>query len=451
MRANSSTNFRSSDYDGSSLNYGDGYEAPAADQYGLVALNHVNHAVPRLSVVVPTRNEESNVGPLLKRLASVFSPEEAEVIVVDDSNDATPQVLADRAAGCPLPVRLVHRSAEVRMGGLGTAVIAGARGARGDWVLVMDADLQHPPEAAALLARTAMRHDADIVVGTRYAGTGSSANGLAGPSRTLVSTWATRLAKTLFPRRLVMMTDPLSGLFAFRRASVNLDGLNPVGFKILLEILVRNPMAKVAEVAYCFAARHAGRSKASARQGLTFLRHLARLRRARMVRQLRDGPPTRAGRIAQAWRFLAFGLVGLSGVAVNTAVLWFCYDKLGWNHLVGAALATQASTGWNFLLVDSLIYRNRAHGTRRGRAIRFFLMNNLLLIARLPVLQALVTLGVGVLTANAITLVLLFLVRFVISDRAIFGSVTSDKTRDPVRILVDLTAPPPRTGGSLAR
>jgi dolichol-phosphate mannosyltransferase len=447
MRANSSTNFRSSDYDGSSLDYGDGCEAPAADQYGLVALNHVNHAVPRLSVVVPTRNEESNVGPLLERLASVFSPEEAEVIVVDDSNDATPQVLADRAAGCPLPVRLVHRPAEVRMGGLGTAVIAGARGARGDWVLVMDADLQHPPEAAALLARTAMRHDADIVVGTRYAGSGSSAEGLAGPSRMLVSNWATRLAKSLFPRRLVMVSDPLSGLFAFQRASVNLDRLNPVGFKILLEILVRNPVAKVAEVAYCFAPRHAGRSKASARQGLTFLRHLARLRRARMVRQLRDGPPTRAGRIAQTWRFLAFGLVGLSGVAVNTAVLWFCYDKLGWNHLIGATLATQASTGWNFLLVDSLIYRNRAHGTRRGRAIRFFLMNNLLLIARLPVLQALVTLGVGVLTANAITLVLLFLVRFVISDRAIFGSVTSDKTRDPVRILVDLTAPPPRTGG----
>jgi dolichol-phosphate mannosyltransferase len=447
MRVKSGINFRSSDYYESSLDYVNGYETPVAGQDNLVALNHVNHAAPRVSVVVPTRNEESNVGPLLERLASVFSPEEAEVIVVDDSDDATPQVLARSAAGCPLPVRLAHRLAGARVGGLSTAIIAGARGARGDWVLVMDADLQHPPEAAAVLARTAMRHDADIVVGTRYAGGGSSADGLAGPSRMLVSNWATRLAKSLFPRRLVMVSDPLSGLFAFQRASVDLDRLNPVGFKILLEILVRNPVAKVAEVAYCFAPRHAGRSKASARQGLTFLRHLARLRRARMVRQLRDGPPTRAGRIAQVWRFLAFGLVGLSGVAVNTAVLWFCYDKLGWNHLVGATLATQASTGWNFLLVDSLIYRNRAHGTRRGRAIRFFLMNNLLLIARLPVLQALVMLGVGVLTANAITLVLLFLVRFVVSDRAIFGSVTSDKTRDPVRILVDLTAPPPRIGG----
>ena len=70
-------------------------------------------------------------------------------------------------------------------------------------------------------------------------------------------------------------------------------------------------------------------------------------------------------------------------------------------------------------------------------------MNNLLLLARLPVLEALVRWGVGVLTANAITLVLLFLVRFVLSDRAIFGPARPENGRGPVRILVDLTAPPP--------
>jgi dolichol-phosphate mannosyltransferase len=451
MRANPASYFGVSDYATLPLDHRyavDECETPAAaaGQCTFVALNYAaKHATPRLSVVVPTRNEEGNVGPLLERLAAVLSPYEAEVVVVDDSSDATPAALASSAADCPLPISLLHRPAGARHGGLSTAVIAGARSARGDWVLVMDADLQHPPEVAAMLARTAMRHDADIVVGTRYAGSGSSADGLARTSRTLASNWATRLAKSAFPRRLAMVSDPLSGLFAFQRASVDLDRLKPTGFKILLEILVRNPVAKVAEVAYCFAPRHAGRSKASARQGLIFLRHLARLRLARMARQLREGPQTQAGRTAQVGRFLAFGLVGLSGVAVNTAVLWFCYDKLGWNHLVGAAIATQASTTWNFVLVDSLIYRRRAHGTRSGRAIRFFLMNNLLLIARLPVLQALVTLRVPVLIANAITLVLLFLVRFVVSDRAIFGSGRPDKTRDPVRILVDLSAADPET------
>jgi putative flippase GtrA len=283
-----------------------------------------------------------------------------------------------------------------------------------------------------------MRHDADIVVGTRYAD-GASSAGLAGAHRSLASALATRLAKSLFPRRLAMVSDPLSGLFAFRRTSVSLDRLRPVGFKILLELLVRNPVAKVAEVAYCFAPRHSGSSKASLRQGLAFLRHLARLRRARLAGQLRQKPPTRAERFGQAVRFFAFGLVGLTGVFVNTAALWFVYRKLGWNHLIGASLATQVSTTWNFLLVDTLIYRKRAQGTRGGRAIRFFAMNNLLLLARLPVLQALIVTGMGVLAANAVTLVLLFLARFLVSDRAIFSPATADRSRDPVRILVDLT------------
>ena len=274
-----------------------------------------------------------------------------ELIVVDDSDDDTPQAFADSAARSPLPVRLLHRRPGARKGGLSSAVIAGARWARGQWVLVMDADLQHPPEAAAMLASTAVRHDSDIVVGTRYAGNGSPADGLSSKARTLVSSWSTWLAKTLFPRRLAMMTDPLSGLFAFRRAAVNLDALRPTGFKILLEILVRNPRTSVAEVAYRFAARHAGRSKASLQQGLTFLGHLARLRGARLAGQLREGPRTRDGRINEAARFVGFGLLGLTGIVVNTAALWLFYHELSLNHLLGASLATQVSTGWNFLLV----------------------------------------------------------------------------------------------------
>jgi putative flippase GtrA len=136
---------------------------------------------------------------------------------------------------------------------------------------------------------------------------------------------------------------------------------------------------------------------------------------------------------------VAFGLVGVSGLGVNTAALWFFYRLLGWNHLIGVALATQVSTAWNFVLVDNLVYRGGPHGTRLRRASSFFAMNNLLLIARLPVLEVLVVAGMGVVAANAVTLVALFLVRFVVSDRAIFGTATADRGRDPVRILVDLT------------
>jgi dolichol-phosphate mannosyltransferase len=395
---------------------------------------------PNLTVVIPTRNEEQNVAPLLERLGPAVEPLGAEIVFVDDSDDGTPAALAVSALATPVPVRLIRRTRRDRRRGLASAVITGARHARGAWVLVLDGDLQHPPEAAALLASTAMRHGCDIVVGTRYAGRGTGADGLDGAARARASAWATRLAKSAFPRRLAMVSDPLSGMFAFRAAAVDTGRLRPVGFKILLEILVRHPMAEVAEVAYSLAPRQAGASKASLRQGLSFLRHLGRLRRARLVGQLREGPPSRRERVGQLARMVAFGLVGAAGLVVNTAVLWFAYRVLGWNHLVGAAVATQASTTWNFVLVDSLVYRNRAHGTHLGRALRFFAMNNALLLARLPVLEGLVRAGVGVLTANAVTLVVLFAVRFAVSDRAIFRSAAQDRGRGPVRVLVDVTA-----------
>jgi dolichol-phosphate mannosyltransferase len=400
-----------------------------------------NGETPSLTVIVPTRNEKQSIELLLARLGPAVAPLDAELIFVDDSDDETPDVLAEQAATCPVPIRLLHRPPGSRKGGLSSAVIAGARQARGDWVLVMDADLQHPPETAAVLASTAMRHDCDIVVGTRYAGHRSAADGLGSAGRVFVSSYATRLVKDLFPRRLAMVSDPLSGLFAFRRTSVNLDRLRPTGFKVLLEILVRNPVARVAEVAYRFEPRAAGDSKASLRQGFIFLRHLARLRGARLAKQLRERPVTRSERISQAMRFASFGLVGATGIVVNSAALWFFFHTLGWNHLLGASLATQVSTTWNFVLVDTMIYRKRAHGTRLGRAVRFFIMNNVLLLARLPVFQFLIDRGFRVLVANAITLVLLFVVRFVLSDRAIFASAKHETRRDPVRVLVDLATP----------
>jgi glycosyltransferase involved in cell wall biosynthesis len=396
---------------------------------------------PWLSLVIPTRNEERNVGALVDRLAAVLGTESAEIIFVDDSDDSTPLVLTRCASSSPVGIRLLHRPPGARKGGLSGAVMAGARHALGEWIMVMDADLQHPPEIVAVLASTARRYDCDLVVGTRYAGSGSHADGLNGSRRVLVSALCTRLAKGAFPRRLAMLSDPLSGLFAFRKSAVNLDKLRPVGYKLLLEIAVRNPVARIAEVAYAFAPRSGGESKATLRQGMTFLRHLIRLRSARLATQLREGPKSRAERLREFARFVTFGLVGASGLVVNTAALWCMSGYLDWNHLLSAALATQASTTWNFVLVDKLIYRRGQQGSRLGRAVGFFVMNNLLLLARLPVLELLVRAGVGLLVANGTTLVVLFLLRFVVSDRAIFRS-SGQESRDPVRVLVDTGVPP---------
>ncbi|MEV4517508.1 glycosyltransferase [Dactylosporangium sp. NPDC049525] len=391
----------------------------------------------QLTIIVPTRNEVDNVTTLFSRVNAAFADIRAEILIVDDSDDSTPFLVAEQAQTSTLPVRLLHRPSDERHGGLGSAVVAGARHARGEWVVVMDADLQHPPEVVAHLAQVAARHSADIVVGTRYAGNGSTGDGLDGARRTAGSSTATRLAKALFPRRLATVTDPMSGLFAFRRAAVQLDRLDPIGFKLLLEILVRHPGSTVAEVSYEMAARHAGDSKASFKEAMTYLRHLTRLRRHRLAGQLKQAPKTRRERLQQLGRMVAFGLVGLSGVAVNTAALWAAYSAAGLNHLLGAAIATQASTLWNFALIEQLVYRRKGNGTWTSRAIRFWAMNNLLLLLRLPVLQVLVLTGIGVLVSNGITLVVLFLLRFLLSDRVIYGTRTGEPARDPVRLLVD--------------
>jgi putative flippase GtrA len=414
-------------------------QATSVGRNVLINLNTVTLThPPQVTVVVPTRTAENGLGRVLDQLGPMVAQLRAEIIFVVDGHNGSFDSLVSTARTCPVPVRALCRRRGPRRGDRSSAVIEGARYARGAWVLVLNAGQQHPPAVAAVLAEVAMRHDADIVVGTRYAGTRSPRDWPGWTGRLLAAA-ATRLAKSVFPRRLAMVSDPLSGLFAFRAASVGLDHLNPRAFRVLLEILVRHPAARVAEVAYPVSPHRAG-ARHPLRAGMRFLFHSGRLRVSRLAGQLRERPPASEGRIGQALRFIAFGLVGVSGLAVNTAALWFFYHRLSWNHLLGASLATQVSTTWNFVLVDSVIYRKRAHGTRRRRALSFLVMNNLLLLARLPVLQMLVVWGTDVLAANAITLVLLFLVRFIVSDRAIFGSEAQDRVRDPVRILIDARA-----------
>src|SRR5687768_1086838 len=98
----------------------------------------------QLSIIVPTYNEAPNIAELVRRVTSEADGIDAEIIFVDDSTDATPDVVREVAASAALPVRLIHR--EHRTGGLGGAVIEGIAAADSDACLVMDGDLQHPPE-----------------------------------------------------------------------------------------------------------------------------------------------------------------------------------------------------------------------------------------------------------------------------------------------------------------
>ncbi|MEV7815404.1 glycosyltransferase family 2 protein [Streptomyces flaveolus] len=362
-----------------------------------------------VSIVVPTFDEADNIHALLTRVAAaVPDGVRAEVVFADDSTDHTCEVIEEEAAHCPFPVVLHHRP--VPAGGLGGAVVEGFDRATAPWIVVIDADLQHPPELIFELVARGESTGAELVVASRYAA-GGDRGGLAGGYRKLVSGSSTLLTKSLFPRALSGLTDPMSGFFAIRRTTVDRaaaedEGLQPLGYKILLELAVRCRPRGIAEVPYAFGERHAGASKSTAKEGVRFLRHLITLRTA--------DPRARA---------VVFGLIGLSGFVPNLALLWLLtVSAPELPYALAEIIANQAGLLWNFALIDSFVYRNQRRHHRRGvRLLTFAAVGNADLVARIP-LAALLIAGAGMtpLPATALGMTVVFTARFLVVDRWLY-------------------------------
>lgn len=374
-----------------------------AEELGDPELSATQVAEPgAVSIVVPTFNESGNIRELLRRLTdSVPAKLPCEVLFVDDSTDDTPDVIRDAAQDCPFPVDVLHRDTPV--GGLGGAVVEGMKKAGSDWIVVMDADLQHPPALVPELVAAGERAGADLVVASRYI-RGGSREGLAGGYRIAVSRGATWLTKALFPRRLGGISDPMSGFFAIRRSVVSADALKPLGYKILLELAVRCRPETVAEVPFVFQDRFAGESKSTAKEGMRFLGHLLGLRTASPVA-----------------RMIGFGLIGLTGFVPNLLVLHLLTGA-GMHYVPAEIVANQFGVAWNFLLIEVLLFRDRRrHRHWADRAGRFTLLANADLLLRIPLIALFVSqFGMAVLPATALALLTTFVVRFAATEALVY-------------------------------
>ena len=260
-----------------------------------------------LSVVVPTFNESASIAAFLERTAQTLetvaletqtletlAPESSaepvgivEIIVVDDDS---PDGTADEAERCArrlaIEVRVLRRSPPRS---LSRSVLDGARCARGDVLVVLDADLSHDPRDIPRLVDPVVRAAADVSIGSRYVSGGSTAGW--SPRRRALSGLGTRCA-----RLITRVRDPLSGFFALRRELLTGNAevaLRPVGFKILLEVLGRHAGLEVAEVPITFHERARGTSKFGARQGIEFLLQAFSLVAHRAIR--RSLPPRDRG------------------------------------------------------------------------------------------------------------------------------------------------------------
>jgi dolichol-phosphate mannosyltransferase len=357
-----------------------------------------------LTIVLPTRNEAGNVEPLLRRIDAILPGVDVDVIFVDDSDDDTPATIERVGATTKRTVHLIHRPEDRRGDGLGGAVVEGFRKSRAEWLLVMDADLQHPPELIEEMLAAAREGDADLVLASRYR-EASPEQGL-GRLRMWISHALIAMARLLFPFRLKGVSDPLTGFFLVRRDAVDIDRLRPHGFKILLEVLIRAAPLRVAEVGFQFGKRHAGESKACTREAFRYVRQLARLRFSEGPRQMSR-----------------FGLVGASGLVVNTLLIAFFTEVFGLYFLISAILATQGSTLSNFVLTERWVFaRSKGRHTLRWRAAMYFLVNNATLLVRGPMLVGLVAvLSLNYLVANVVSLLALALLRYSVSDLWIWG------------------------------
>ena len=343
-----------------------------------------------LTVIVPTFNEGPNIAELVQRITDALDGRDAEILFVDDSTDDTPAIIRQVARGADIRVRLLHRDEPVA--GLGGAVVDGIRAAQSRWCLVMDGDLQHPPEDIPRMLERAATGDVDIVVASRYV-KGGTAGGLAGATRTGGARASAAHTQAMVPRKRHRGTHPQTGFVLVDRDAIDLDALRPRGFKILLEILARRQL-RVGEIPFAFATRHAGESKASVTQGIRFLTQLTMLRFGRMS---------------------AFALVGGVGAVANLAIMW-ALIHLGMSYLPAAIIASEVTIIGNFLLLEYLVFADmRADsGRMRTRFIKSFTFNNLEALVRIPVLALLVQ-GTHIpsVLAAAITLVAAFVVRFV--------------------------------------
>jgi dolichol-phosphate mannosyltransferase len=219
-----------------------------------------------VSVVVPALNEAGNLPALIERIAVALAGRAYEVIIVDDgSEDGTPQVCAALANRFPVALLVRPHAAD----GLSGAVLHGLRLAQGQFLAVMDADLQHPPERLPDLLAPLERDHADFTVGSRYVSGGSTA-GEWNWLRRINSHGATLLARPFAGRT----RDPMSGFFALRRETfLRARDLEPMGYKIALELMCKCGVSRVIEVPIHFDARREGTSKLTVAQQVKYLEH----------------------------------------------------------------------------------------------------------------------------------------------------------------------------------
>lgn len=361
-----------------------------------------------LSIVLPTFNEKDNVLPLIEKLTAVFANTkyDYEMIFVDDSDDETPKIIEREVQKDP-QIRLIYGNKE----GLASAVIVGFEKSQGKYIGSMDTDLQHPPEVMLTMLGKAISDDADFVSASRYM-KGGSATGLGslktpyGIYRRAVSLGMKWFTQIIFiPTRKT--SDPLAGLFLFKRELLERVKLEPRGFKIQVELLVRTNPKKVSLVPQKFLPRENYQSKATLKQGLEFFSHLWHLFRT----------------VPEAGRFIKFCIVGASGVIVNLGLLAILVEIFNIVERPAYIIAVAVSILTNYAFNSLFTYSDKKSPDRKEsmrRVIYYYVFSVVTMFFNFAIFSFGLSIGLHYILAAIIGVIAATLLNFFLATKVIW-------------------------------
>ena len=314
----------------------------------------------QVSIIIPTYNESQNILKILKSIGDILPPKIlTEAIVVDDNSpDGTGKIVENylknfkKITGYTIDV--IHRTAKK---GLSSAILNGIQQAKGDTIVVMDSDFSHPPQIIPRMVDALKKYRCDIVVASRYVKGGKISNWSL--KRKFLSKIATSIAKKGLG---VQAADPMSGFFAFKRPIIKGLKFDAIGFKMLLEILVKTRGANVREIPYTFTDRKLGSSKVSLSTAYDYAKSVWKLYRyGKSTRKQEKRPSVRF--LSQAARFFT---VGASGLGVNYLMsLVFASGFSDLWYLYANVIGIITSITSNFILNKYWTFEDRDFSTKR--------------------------------------------------------------------------------------
>jgi dolichol-phosphate mannosyltransferase len=315
--------------------------------------------LPQVSIIIPTYNESQNILQVLKSIEENLPKNTTtQTIVVDDNSpDGTGKIVDEylknvkRIANHTIDV--VHRKTKE---GLSSAILKGIQYATGNTIVVMDSDLSHPPSLLPKIIDALKHPKIDVAIASRYV-KGGSIDGWTF-KRKLMSKMATFIAKHGLG---VSAKDPMSGFFAFKRHAIQGLKFDAIGYKMLLEILVKKKNANIVEIPYTFTNRKLGSSKLDAKTVVDYFKAVWKLYRYGKAAKREERRPS-VGFLSKAARFYSIGAIGLginyaisllfSGIVTN---LWYIHATI-----VGIAVSMTS----NFFLNKIWTFEDADFGLR---------------------------------------------------------------------------------------